>query len=129
MSALTERLAAAGHEVHVIFCPYRGEPRLAEAWTDYWATRGVVVHYFPRAMPNQHRAPQDEFITALSILLDCQDWDVIHFHEASGYAAAPLLLRASALRFTKSKIVVTVHGPTQWHRAGDYLPWNQEEAL
>jgi glycosyltransferase involved in cell wall biosynthesis len=128
MSALTERLAAAGHEVHVVFCPYRGEPRLAEAWADYWATRGVVIHYFPRAMRQQHRAPQDEFITALSIFLDCQDWDVIHFHEASGYAAAPLLLRASGLRFTKSKIVVTVHGPTQWHRAGDYLPWNQEEA-
>jgi glycosyltransferase involved in cell wall biosynthesis len=128
MSALAERLAAAGHDVHVVFCPHRGEPILEQTWTDYWAARGVVLHYFPRSTAN-HRLPLDKFITALSIFLDCYDWDVIHFHEARGHAAAPLLLRASGLRFTKSKVVVTVHAPTRWHRAGDYLPWNEDEAL
>jgi glycosyltransferase involved in cell wall biosynthesis len=127
MAALAERLADHGHDVHVFLCPWKGSPELRPAVPDYWKSRGVALHYHPRWGGGQWTS-HDAFSVKLSETLSAGTWDIIHFQEAAGYAAVPLLLRAAGLAFQGSKIVLTAHGPSQWHKRGNYLPWHPEEA-
>jgi len=128
MAALAERLADHGHDVHVFLCLWLGPPELRQAVIDYWSSRGVTLHYHPRRIWGGHYHAHDRFSVVLSEALSAETWDVIHFQEAAGYAAVPLLMRAAGLAFQGTKMVLTTHGPSQWHKRGNYYPWLMEEA-
>ncbi|MGH6922435.1 MAG: glycosyltransferase, partial [Propylenella sp.] len=129
MAALAERLSSAGHEVHVVYCPFIGPPSLEARWVEYWSARGVRIHYLPIFKDQNRHTPPDELALKVADLLQSNEWDVIHFHETCGLGAAALLLRSAGLAFQDSRIVVTAHGPTTWHRRGNSLAWNRQEAL
>ncbi len=129
MAALADRLSAAGHEVHLLYCPFSLGTSLPEHFVNHWRARGVEVHFLPRhAGLAGHDHPYEQALSICEVLKD-GDWDVIHFHEVCGDAAGVLLLRVAGLAFQDTKIVVTAHGATAWHRRGDFLPWSPEEAM
>ena len=129
MSALAERLAAVGHEVSIFLSPFGDFPNWHRSATEYWEARGCRIHYLrPKKSQGRHAVPQAVSF-ALAETLSAGDWDLIHFPDAGGFAAATLMLRAAGLAFQSSQIVVTTHGPTQWHKRGNLLPWTDGEAL
>ncbi len=129
MAALADRLSAAGHEVHLLYCPFSAGASLPKQLVDHWRARGVATHFLPRYTGlNGHAHPYEHALSIADALKD-GDWDVIHFHEACGDAAGVLLLRAAGLAFQDTKIVVTAHGATAWHRRGNFLPWSPDEAM
>jgi len=128
MAALAERLADHGHDVHVFLCVWFGTPELRQAVLDYWSSRGVTLHYHPRAWVGGPFPAHSWFTIKLSEALAADTWDVIHYQEAAGYAAVPLLLRAAGLAFQGTQIVLTSHGPSQWHKRGNFYPWLNEES-
>ena len=101
MSALAERLAGAGHEVQVFLSPYADFPNLSPAWFRYWEARGVRIRHFPRRNTDGRFATTQDVSLGLCRVLDEDDWDVIHFPDAGGMAAAPLLLRAAGTRISE----------------------------
>ena len=128
MAALAECLAAAGHHVDVFLVPYANFPDLSETWHAYWRARGVRVHHFTRLNPQGRMATPSETSLLIAEALAEEDWDVVHVAEAGGMGAASLLQRAAGTAFHDTRFVVTVHGPTPWHRAGNLLPWAEDEA-
>ncbi len=128
MSALAECLSAAGHHVDVFLAPYADFPSPNEAWFAYWESRGVHVRHFQRRNAQGQIATAQETSLVLADALAQEDWDVIHFPDAGGMGAASQLLRAAGTAFQATRFVVTIHGPTPWHRAGNLLPWAEYEA-
>ena len=51
----------------------------------------------------------------------------MHLPDAAGYGAWLAILRAAGLDFAKTKLVVTAHGGTAWHRRGNRFPWTGDE--
>ncbi len=125
ITALAERLLAAGHEVHVFLIPHGEFTGLPPHWSSYWEARGVRLHQFASANDRGRIRTAHEASLVICSALAESDWDVIHFPESSGLAAATLLLREAGIAFQSTQIVVTVHGPTRWHRGGNLLPWGR----
>lgn len=129
MSALAELLSRAGHDVELIFCPFYGPQILDKELIADWADRGVEISYFPRCWDGSSYPEHSDYSYSLArFISERGHFDVLHFHDSAGYAAVPLLMRASGLAFTNTKILVTVHGPSRWHRSANGLPWNKDEA-
>ncbi len=124
MTALAERLAGEGHEVHVFLCPW-GDHSWHRIWADHWEARGCQVHHLP-LRKGWTLADASLFIADA---LNAADWDVIHFAENDGLGAPALLLRSAGLAFRNTQMVVTAHGPTRWHRHGNLVQWTESEAL
>lgn len=127
MGALAEQLVAAGHDVHAFYCPIGPTPPEASQ-IEVWQRRGVNVHVLSRYRNGALIWP-DELVLWFSQVLGQHEWDVIHFHDIGGYAAATLLERAARLRHQHAQIVVAMHGPTPWTRFANHLPWTRDEAL
>jgi glycosyltransferase involved in cell wall biosynthesis/GT2 family glycosyltransferase len=129
MSALAEVLVRHGHHVEVLFCPYLAQARMPKKFLDEWKARGVHITWMPRRIEGGQYPPHDAFAYRLMKKLEGMgEFDVIHFHDSAGYGAMPLLMRAAGLAFQNTKIAVTLHGPSQWHKRGNYLAWNLDEA-
>jgi O-antigen biosynthesis protein len=129
IGALAERLAATGHELHVFLCPYAGSPSPPAALSDNWEARGVRVHWLTRQTSHGRvLSPPHASLLISEALAVNGEWDAIHLPEAGGLGAATLLHRAAGLAFQSTRIAVTVHGPSRWHRSGNFLPWTVYEA-
>ena len=124
MTALAERLAGEGHEVHVFLCPW-GDHHWHQIWADHWEARGCRVHHHP-LRAGWTLSDASMFIADA---LNATDWDVIHFAENDGLGAPVQLLRSAGLAFKNTQVVVTAHGPTRWHRHGNLVQWTRSEAL
>lgn len=130
MSALAELLSRAGNQVEVIFCPFRGSREIDPELVSSWADAGVDVSYFPRSWEGSPYPDHEEYSYRLAKFIDGRgQFDVLHFHDSAGYAALPLLMRESGLAFAGTRMAVTAHGPSRWHRVANSLPWNRDEAL
>ena len=129
MHALVETLRAVGHEVHILYCPYEGPSELWQLWHDYWQNRGATLHHMPRTVGQPPRyLSQSQFLAKITAFLEQQQFDVIHAADAAGYGASFAILRAAGLAFSRTKLVVTAHGGTAWHRRGNRLDWTVDEA-
>ncbi len=127
MSALAERLAGRGHEVHIFLVPYADFPNWHQFATEYWEARGCQIHHLPmKDYPGLTPQQRSLFVAQQ---LTAGEWDVIHFADAGGLAAGTLLIRSSGIAFQDTQIVVTAHGPTRWHRQGNLLSWTADEAV
>jgi glycosyltransferase involved in cell wall biosynthesis len=129
MSAVAERLLAAGHSVDILFCPHQGEEEPDPYWLDYWRALGATIRYLPRRRGKERYPSGEEFSWRIAMEMQAGEYDVIHFHDNCGYAAATLLLRAAGLAFHSTRMVVTAHGSSRWHRIGNLLPWSENEAV
>jgi len=129
MAALADHLSAAGHEVHLLFCPYDGPSDLWQLWYDYWSKRGVALHYLPRIEgEQQHYLQQGLFLKKITRFLDEHQFDVVHVADAAGYGQSLAILRAAGLASARTRIIITAHGGIAWHRRGNHLPWTRDEA-
>jgi glycosyltransferase involved in cell wall biosynthesis len=129
MAALADHLSEAGHDVHLLFCPYDGPPDLWQLWYDLFDNRGVTLHYMPRVEgEKQHYLPQGNFQSKLTRFLQDQQFDIVHVADAAGYGQAFAILRAAGLASSRTRLVVTAHGGIAWHRRGNHLPWTGDEA-
>jgi len=129
MHALVETLRAAGHEVHILYCPYEGPSELWQLWYDYWQNRGVTLHYFPRREgKQQHYLSQSHILSKITAFLEHHQFDLVHAADAAGYGSSFAILRAAGLAFSRTKLVVTAHGGIAWHRRGNQLSWTVDEA-
>jgi len=124
MTALADRLASEGHELHVLLCPWHDQ-KWPRPWADHWEARGCRVHHHP-IQKGWTVADASMFVADA---LGASDWDVIHFPDNVGLGATALLLRSAGLAFQNTQMVVTVHGPTRWHRHGNLVQWTESEAL
>lgn len=129
MAALAEQLSAAGHDVHLLFCPYDGPSDLWQLWYDYWKNRGVTLHHLPRIDGEERRyLAQGPFLSKITRFLQDYQFDVVHIADAAGYGQFFAILRAAGLASSRTRIVVTAHGGTAWHHRGNHLPWTKDEA-
>ena len=129
MAALAEHLSAAGHDVHLLFCPYDGPAELWQLWYDYWTNRGVTLHHLPRTEGDgQHYLRQGRFLSKVTAFLQAQQFDVVHIADAAGYGQFFAILRAAGLASSRTRLVITAHGGIAWHRRGNHLPWTRDEA-
>ncbi|MGI9437049.1 MAG: glycosyltransferase [Geminicoccaceae bacterium] len=129
MAVLAERLSAAGHEVDVLLCPFSGPAVLWEGWYEYWAARGVRLHYLPRRpLPDGAYQDQQSFCLTIADTVLHLDPDLVHCVDATGYGAFIALLRAAGLGFSRTRLMVTAHGSTVWHNRGNHVPWYVDEA-
>ena len=101
MTALAERLAAGGHDVHVFLAPYVGSPKLGAEWLDYWDARGVRIHHLDRRTEDGRIVTSQELSLIVCGALLEDDWDVIHFPELDRIGA--LLPSCTALPVLPSK--------------------------
>lgn len=127
VGGLAESLAESGHHVEVVFCPFRGPRKVHHLWADYWSARGVTLHYLRR--DTEEGYPRHlEFNEQLDALLDTLDFDVVHFVDAAGYGGRfSRLVTAQGRR--DIRIITTVHGPGDWHRRGNLIPWQEDESF
>ncbi|MGH1478400.1 MAG: glycosyltransferase [Geminicoccales bacterium] len=129
MHALAEQLIAVGHDVDLLFCPYDGPQALWPLWHDYWQNRGARLHYLPRTEGEKRQyLSHNNFLSKITRFLETHQFDVLHVADAAGYGAAAAILRAAGLAFSKTKLVVTAHGGTAWHRRGNQLAPTEDEA-
>jgi glycosyltransferase involved in cell wall biosynthesis len=130
MHALAEQLVAAGHVVDILFCPYEGEAALWRLWHDYWKNCGVKLHYLPRTEGEPPRfLAHGDFLAKITGFLERHRFDLVHAADAAGYAAWLAILRAAGLAFAETRLIVTAHGGTAWHRRGNQLAQTEDEAL
>lgn len=129
LGALAEALRAAGHEVHLLYCPFNGAPTLRGGWIEYWRARGVTLHYLPRRgrMPLAWPSFRD-FAATVGDLLQALDVDLVHGVDADAYAAVAALRRATAQGFAYTQIITAMHGCASWHRRGNGLRQTWDEA-
>ena len=56
-------------------------------------------------------------------------FDVIHFVDAGGYLGRYARSLRSQYDAPGVRTVFTVHGPGDWHRRGNLIPWQSDEPL
>lgn len=128
-TALAETLAAAGHDVTVLFAgPF--EAGSAATWREEYARRGVTFAVpdepgFPLEGPEHARAS----FLAFSWLEDQPAFDIVHFPEINGLGFYALTAKRLGLAFGATTLVVTLHSPTVWHRLENREPVFHSEDL
>ena len=132
LSALADVLRSAGHEVHLLYCPYNGPPTLWHGWHEYCQAREIALHYLPRRARYPLAWPSfRDFSTAVADALQALDVDLIHTVDADAYGAVAALRRAAGLGFAHTHILTTMHGCMSWHRRGNGLQrtWDERENM
>lgn len=117
-ASLAEVLAAAGHDVTLIYANDRYETGDLALWQAHYAARGVRFEGLP---PLDGAAAVDRrWQLALSqrayVHLRDRGFDVLHFPEAVGVGFHSLSAARQGLAFRTTVLAVGAHGPGQWVR-------------
>lgn len=124
VAASAEALAMAGHAVTILYAPYSGED-LYEGFRALWSARGIEVVSFPFAQALAAGQDMPPRLTHEALLwLDAQGFDLLHFHDCLGLGAPAVAAKRGAALFARTRLVVTAHGPTPWHRSANHLPFH-----
>jgi len=124
-TALGEALAAAGHQVTLLFL---GGDWCENLTIDYWiedyARKGI--NFVPLPSPTDFEVDAVWSIKKAYeayLWLRDKEFDVIHFSEWCGPGYFCMLAKRQGLAFGKTTFCVHTHGPTLWHKLsnGDYL--------
>ncbi len=129
MTVLAEHLSAAGHDVHVVLCPFAGPKDIWPGWYDYWSARGVTLDYVPRRVA-RHAAYEEQFAFCRKLgkrVLDLEP-DLIHCADAGGYGALLAALIRAGLAGDPARLMVTAHGSTSWSARANRVRWSNDEA-
>jgi glycosyltransferase involved in cell wall biosynthesis len=129
VGALAERLAQAGHDVHIVYCPY-SEHGLHEMWVDYWEARGVSFHVVRRFDDDGRFRWFRQASTAVADLVESLAPDVAHFVDCDALGAVAAVRRSARRSLEHTRIITTTHGSVLWvsSHAGESLR-DQEVAI
>ena len=123
MSALAERLVAAGPRGSHLSLSLRALSRMAAAGRDGAGRRaGAKSTTFRAREIGQPRYAARALLLPRRHYWMSGEWDVIHFAEAAASLARLCCFAPQDLPFQNSQIVVTAHGPTLWHKQGNRCP-------
>ncbi len=124
VAASAEALALAGHRVTILYAPLSGED-LFEGYRDLWQARGIAVLSFPFVQGLDSGKAVPARLTHRALLwLDGEGFDLVHFHDCLGLGAPAVTAKRGGALFARTRLVVTAHGPTPWHRDGNNLPYH-----
>ncbi|MGR3484435.1 MAG: glycosyltransferase [Paracoccaceae bacterium] len=130
---LSKGLAAAGHEVHVLFL--KGavvQDETPQHWVDHFAEFGVTLHYleFP-ARPCWGAAVewQERFVAAYHWLRDRPAFDVVHTSEWRGGMTYALMAKRLGLAFAETLFLVKTSSPHIWNRHYQMQPIERRELV
>ncbi|MEB3319572.1 MAG: glycosyltransferase, partial [Cyanobium sp.] len=127
ISALAKLQAAHGISVEVFYCPFHMLRELPALWFEYWATFGVTLHYIPRLAADEERTLETHEVeqAIVEAVRQAGPFDLLHFHDTYGFAAAFTMLKAAGLEFTETTLAITTHGGTRWHNEPNGTPWDE----
>lgn len=116
-TSLGEALAAAGHEVTLLFLAGNWcENKTLDHWIQYYAKKNI--RFVP--MPESGLRLDTHWYLAKAyeayLWLKRQQFDVIHFSEWKGPGFYTLQAKRQGLAFDKTLLCVHTHGPTLWHK-------------
>lgn len=123
-TSLGEALAAAGHEVTLLFLGGRWcENRTLEYWVDYYAKKGIKFVPMPECGLTLEAPWHVAKAYEAHLWLKDQGFDVIHFSEWKGPGFFCLNAKRQGLAFERTLLCVHTHGPTLWHKLsnGEYV--------
>jgi GT2 family glycosyltransferase/glycosyltransferase involved in cell wall biosynthesis len=117
-TSLGEALAAAGHEVTLLFVSGQFcENGTLEQWVAYYKNKGITFVPMPVTCKTPIDAPWHvvQSYQAYLWLLE-REFDVIHFSEWKGPGYFTLLAKHQEMAFARTLLCVHTHGPTLWHK-------------
>ncbi len=117
-ASLAKVLAAAGHDVTLVFAGDRYETGGPEHWRAHYARRGVTFEGLPplaEAVDPQTPWPLPLSYRAYRHLRE-RDFEIVHFPEALGVGFYSLLAARQGLAFRNTVLAVGTHGPSRWVR-------------
>ncbi len=117
-TSLGEALAAAGHEVTLLFVSGQFcENGTLDQWVAYYKKKGIRFVPMPVSCSLPISAPWHVFQSYQAYLwLLEHDFDAIHFSEWKGPGYFTLLAKHQGLAFARTLLCVHTHGPTLWHK-------------
>jgi GT2 family glycosyltransferase/glycosyltransferase involved in cell wall biosynthesis/tetratricopeptide (TPR) repeat protein len=117
-TSLGEALAAAGHEVTLLFVSGQFcENGTMEQWVAYYKKKGIRFVPMPASCSIPIGAPWHVVQSYQAYLwLQQHDFDVIHFSEWKGPGYYALLAKHQGTAFASTLLCVHSHGPTLWHK-------------
>lgn len=128
-ASLAEVLAAAGHDVTLLFAGDRCEQGSIPEWQAHFARLGIRFEALPplaEPVGPVDAVWQVQFSYRAYLYLKTRDFDVVHFPEVLGIGYYALLARRQGLAFRNTTLCVGAHGPSQWVReangAGPFQP-------
>jgi len=130
-TALAQRLAAAGHEVTVLYTlgDYCEDGSPITSWVRHYAEQSI--HFVPlRAEKNEPKldAPWycwHAYRVYLWLKSHADEFDLVYFPEWRGEAYYALLAKKTGVAFDRLCFIVVSHSPTVWAEGGNYClpPW------
>lgn len=124
-TSLAEALAAAGHEVTLLYLSGQWcENKTLGHWIEDYRRKNIRFVPLPeqtalKLVASWHQAKSYETY----LYLKDQDFDIIHFSEWRGPGYYSILARRQGLAFAHTSMCVHTHGPTFWSRLsnGEYI--------
>ena len=118
-TSLAKALAAAGHDVTILFTLGRhSESRAIEDWVRHYAASHIRLVPMPGTQaPATFHGPAASF--AAYRWLSGQSFDVIHFPEWGGTGFCAVQAKRVGLAFSRTTLCVGLHSPTLWHDLED----------
>lgn len=120
-TSLAEVLAAAGHEVTLLYTGYQSlDATVRSRWERHYEQRGVAFRDMSAEQPLGVDSPHFNQVRAYELYrwLEARDreaaWDVVHVPECQGHGYYALLARRLGLAFADCTFVVGTHSPTRW---------------
>jgi len=129
---LALELAAAGHDVTVVYLHHAFHQGTLEEWTAYFRDRGIEFAHLPQAPTSAvwYGNRKEASLRCYAWLARQRPFDVIHFHEWLGLPYYALLAKRQGLAFDDTLLCVETHGPMRWSRSGDgRLPVRAEDLV
>ncbi len=121
-TATAEMLAAAGHDVHVVFVPYHRHDVLDWFWTGFFAARGIKLHQFSLIGPRGGSLSLGMIKRKVKEVVVANKYDVVHIDDAHAIGAHLCQLRGSGLALRSTAVAMTTHGCSYWHAYKGNMP-------
>lgn len=117
-TSLGESLAAAGHEVTLLYVSGQWCENLTiDHWIREYAKKGIRFVPMPATCPHKIEWSLAGTQSYQAYLwLKERDFDIVHFSEWNGPGYFSLRAKAQGLAFARTMLCVHTHGPTLWHK-------------
>lgn len=124
-TSLGEALAAAGHDVTLLFLAGKWcENKTLEHWIEHYRRKGIRFLPLPESGLNLNsRWHVNKAYEGYLWLKQQPAFDVIHFSEWKGPGYFAMRAKRQGLAFADTLMCIHTHGPTLWHKLsnGEYV--------
>ncbi|HUP56909.1 MAG TPA: glycosyltransferase [Bdellovibrionota bacterium] len=119
-ASLALLLAAAGHEVTVVFVSrFQPEDFEFHLWQDHYRERGVKLISLPEPAIALEGNDGPKLSYASYLFLKEHDFDVAIFPDMRGYGYYSCMAKRQGIAFQGKHIAVVLNGPDYWHKMGN----------